>query len=80
MCISDCIQQMNTMKNNLLIIEEKCCIGCMPAYTSGYFVYSNNNKDQPESHHKVFVLNQVPDMFKTSPLNFFSWNLCHFQN
>ena len=70
MCISNRIQQMNLIKSNLLNIEEKRCIGCLPDYTSGYYVYFWKYRDQPESHHSIFVLNQVPDMYITSPLNF----------
>ena len=45
----------------------KCCIGCMPYYIFGYYVYFKNRTDTPNEHHKHFILNQISYFYITSP-------------
>ena len=78
-CVSGCIQHINMVKKNLLSIG-KCCIGCMLDYTSGGYIYFKNKTYRPETHHRVCILNQVPYIYRTSPLNFQEKRLYHFQN
>ena len=47
--------------------SRKCCIGFMPAYTYGNYVYFNNLTDTPNEHNNNFILNHVPDFHITSP-------------
>ena len=33
--------------NEYIEFSKKCCIGCMPSYTYGDYVYTNNENDAP---------------------------------
>ena len=48
--------------------SNKCCIGCMSAYTSGYYVYFNKMIDKTNKYHITFIFNQTHDMYITSLL------------
>ena len=37
-------------------ILKKCCIGYMPYFTCGNYVYFNYNDEIPEKHHKQFIM------------------------
>ena len=50
--------------------SEKVCIGCIPTYTYGDYVYVNNNIYAPKEHHNRFMLNQGP-YFYITPLSKF---------
>ena len=41
----------------------------MPKYTLWVYVYFSNMIYQPENRYRVYKLNQIPDMFITSPFN-----------
>ena len=45
------------------------CIGFMPDFTYGGYVYLNKNIDAPMEHHNQFLLNQEPDFYITSLSN-----------
>ena len=46
------------------------CIECMADYTSCGYVYFKNITDKSNEHHNHFILNQIHDMYITSPLKF----------
>ena len=46
-------------KEEYMEFSRKCCIGCMPDYTYGYYVYFNNMTDIPNLQHNHFILNQI---------------------
>ena len=41
----------------------------MEAYTYGDYVYFKNMTDTPNEHNNNLILNNIPDMYTTSPLN-----------
>ena len=49
---------MESSKNN--------CIGCMPSYIYGEYVYIINSIDAPKQHHNQLILNQEPDLYITA--------------
>ena len=51
----------------------------MAAYTSGDYVYFNNMNDIPNKHHIGFILNQIHDIYITSPLKLWIKHFNHFQ-
>ena len=46
------------------------CVGCMEAYTYGDFVYLKKMNDLLNGNNNNFILNQIQDMYITSPLKF----------
>ena len=50
----------------------------MPYYTSGDYVYLNNNDTRKKNHHKVFILNQESYFCITSPLKLLAENVLLF--
>ena len=46
-------------------ISRMCCIGCMPTYTNGDYVYFKNINDAPNEHSNNFILNQIPEFHIT---------------
>ena len=50
----------------------------MPAYSFVDSVYFKNIVYQPEIHHRVFILNQVTDMYIILPLNFLVQTIVSF--
>ena len=76
--ISDCIQQMNLIKRNLLNFRKKCCIICMPAYTFGGYIYFINLTYHTEIQHIVLILNHRCYMYITSPLKFLAETFLSF--
>ena len=55
-------------KNEYLEFSKKCCMGCMPSYTYGGYVYINNICNTPEEHHIHSILKKHTDIYKTSLL------------
>ena len=49
---------------------KKCCIGCMAIYTYGDYVYFRNMTDITNEHHIHLILNQIQDIYITSPSKF----------
>ena len=47
-------------------ISNKCCIGCIPAYTYGNYVYFNNIIDAPKEYNNNLTFNQKPHFNITS--------------
>ena len=39
-----------------MAFSKKCCIGYIPDYTYGDYVYFNNNIDTPNENHNTFTL------------------------
>ena len=60
--ISDTEEYMNFSK--------ECCIGCITAYTYGDYVYFKNMTYITNENHNNSILNQIHDMYITSPLKF----------
>ena len=52
--------------NDYIEFLEKYCIGCMPAYTYGDYVYFNNKKNAPEEHHIQSILKLKQYIYITS--------------
>ena len=69
---------MNLINYQLIDYSKRYCIVCIPAYNFGNYVHFKNNKDQPRSHHIVCILNQVPDIYIISTLNFMEETLVSF--
>ena len=42
------------------------CVGCMPSYTYGEYVYLNNGYDEPEENHFQSILKTQSDIYITS--------------
>ena len=55
-------------KEQYMELSKKCCIGCMPGYNYGDYVYFNNITDKPKEHHNHFILNNNPNFYITSLL------------
>ena len=53
------------IKNEYIEFSEKCCIGCMTAYTYGDYVYFNNENNAPEEHHIQSILKTKSDIYIT---------------
>ena len=60
---------MNPIKRNVWNFQ-KCSFGCMTDYTYGDNIYFKNMDDILNEHHHHFILNNIQDMYITSPLKF----------
>ena len=50
---------------NIWHFQKENCIGCIPAYTYGDYVYFNNENDAPEEHHIQSILKTKSNIYIT---------------
>ena len=61
--------------NEYMEFSEKCCIGCMTAYTHGDCLYLNNVNDTPEEQHNKSILKTNTNNYITSLFEVDGWNI-----
>ena len=48
--------------------SKKYCIGCIPAFIYGDYIYLNDNNDILKYYHNIFIKKQYPEITITSPM------------